>query len=166
IDQAVIDTCREHLPTVSSGAFDDPRVKVHVADAFGFVEAATSAYDLIILDSTDTYEDEVGELSEALFTSAFYKDCARALAPGGYAVTQADNPVFCAYSLEEIRRQFATAFPCTGSYLGLVPSFGGYSAFFYGSSSKPLRPTWDASWTESSYLTAATYNLALSGLTF
>ena len=167
IDQSVIDVCREHLPSVSAGAFDDSRVTVHVEDAFNFVKrAGDSAYDIVVLDSTDTYEGEAGELSEALFTEEFYLDCARALGQGGYVVTQADNPVFCPYSLIDIQRHLGAAFACTGNYLSLVPSFGGYSAFCYGASGRSIRSRWDESWESTSYLSEATYNLAFSGLTF
>jgi spermidine synthase len=166
IDQAVIDVCRENLPAVSSGAFEDPRVRVCVEDAFPFVKRVESAYDVIILDSTDTYEDQSGELSEALFTEEFYADCARALAPGGVVITQADNPVFCPYSLRQIQSQLGSVFPVTGDYLGLVPSFGGYSAFCYGTFGSPMRNRWDPSWMTASYVSEDTYNLAFSGLHF
>ena len=166
IDQSVIDVCREHLPSVSSGAFEDSRVTVHVADAFNFVKTVEGAYDLVVLDSTDTYEGETGELSEALFTQEFYADVSRALAPGGYVVTQADNPVFCDYSLVEIQRQLSSVFLHTGNYIGLVPSFGGYSAYVYGTFGNPLRKTWDKDWKSTAYLSETTYNLAFSGLTF
>lgn len=166
IDRAVIDVCREHLPAVSNGAFDDPRVTVHVEDAFAFMKRVEEPYDLIVLDSTDTYEDETGELSAALFTAEFYRDCARALNAGGCAVTQADNPIFCPYSLEEIVKQLGGAFKSVGSYIGLVPSFGGVSAFAYGTSTLSIEPTWRKEWQVGRYLNLATYGLAFSRLRF
>lgn len=133
IDEAVIRACREHMPSVSAGAFEDPRTRLNVGDAFAFVRSAQERYDLIVVDSTDVYEDEEGELSEALFTDAFYSDCLRVLQPGGFVVTQADNPVFCPYSLEAVAERFRRVFPSSGSYFALVPSFGGYSAYCWGS---------------------------------
>ena len=88
---------------------------------------------MIVLDSTDTYEEEDGALSEQLFTGAFYMDCWSALSERGIVVTQADNLVFCPYSMETILAQFDGVFPATGTYLGLVPSFGGFSGFCWGS---------------------------------
>jgi hypothetical protein len=44
-------------------------------------------------------------------------------------VTQADNLLFCPYSLEEITTNFQRVFPEVGSYWALVPSFGGFSGY-------------------------------------
>ncbi len=58
----------------------------------------------------------------------------RTLTPKGIVVTQADNLVFCPYSLEHILRMFGTVFPRTGSYFAVIPSFGGFSGYCWGSS--------------------------------
>lgn len=133
IDQGVIDVCQSHMPFVNDGKFADPRVTVHVADAFPFVKTVTEPYDLIVMDSTDTYEEEDGGLSEQLFTAEFYRDCAKALRPGGFLVTQADNLLFCPYSLTEIRSVLGEVFERTGSYFAIVPSFGGFSGYCWAS---------------------------------
>ncbi|MBL8087001.1 MAG: hypothetical protein JNM85_02880 [Chthonomonas sp.] len=129
IDRAVVEAAREFLPQVSAGAFEDRRVHLHIADAFPYVKAPHEVYDLIIIDATDTYEDEQGELSEMLFTDAFYADCLRLLSDQGFVVTQADNILFCPYSYEEIEANFRRTFPEVGGYWALVPSFGGPSGY-------------------------------------
>ena len=58
IDQGVIEACLEAMPFVSGGAFDDPRVRLHVGDAITFVREAREPYDLIVVDCTDVYEEE------------------------------------------------------------------------------------------------------------
>lgn len=142
IDPGVIEACRTHLPHLSAGAYDDPRVHLYVQDAFPFVkEAAAGHYDLVVLDSTDTYEDEEGELSAMLFTGEFYADVARLLSPAGIAVTQGDNPLYCPYSLREIIKQFQGAFSRVGDYWTQVPSFGGFSAFCWASKGAEIAPT-------------------------
>jgi spermidine synthase len=141
IDEAVVRTCREHLPSVNGGAFDDPRVHLHIADAFPFVQGEHAPYQIIISDSTDVYEGEEGNLSEMLFTRTFYEDVRRLLDPTGFVVTQADNLVFCPYSLEAIRAEFDAVFPTTGWYQAVVPSFGGFSGFCYASHGATIRPT-------------------------
>ncbi len=168
IDGDVIEICRKELPQLSSGAFEDPRLHLQIGDAFPFVKTKKAEYDLIIADSTDTYEGEDGVLSESLFTQEFYQDCLAALKPGGFLVTQADNPVICPYSVKAILGEFGKVFGRVGSYCGLVPSFGGYSAFVWGSpsgsfsSSLPKRePAMDLV-----YLNEATYSLAMSPLHF
>lgn len=166
IDRAVIDLCREHLPEVSDGAFDDPRVHLHVGDAFAFVAGAHGEYDLIVVDCTDVYEEEDGGISAMLFTDDFYRDCLRCLAPGGFVVTQADNLLFCPYSRETILQAFGRVFPATGSYWALVPSFGGFSGYAWASRGHSMAGKWSdlvepRSFT---YLDQSTYELGMGRL--
>lgn len=162
IDQSVVDLCRENLPTLSNNAYQDSRVNLYIEDAFAFVKNSTDHYDLIIIDATDTYEDEEGELSESLFTQEFYADCKSRLSEQGIVVTQADNHVFCPYSLEAILKDFTKAFGFADSYWCLVPSFGGYSAFAYASATTRLSKTAPVGIEnpEFRYLNSTTYNLA------
>lgn len=138
IDQLVIDLCKMHLPSLPGSSFDDPRVKLFIQDAFAFVKNSNQKYDLIIIDATDTYEDEDGNLSEQLFTKEFYRDCAKSLNDDGILVTQCDNPVFCPYSLAAAKPAFSEVFPSVGDYWSIVPSFGGFSAFIWASHGKQI----------------------------
>lgn len=181
IDQAVIEASKEFWPELSSGAFDDPRVHVRIDDAFEWVrnriqeigeierDAPESSprgpesgnpkskirnpksYDVIVLDATDVYEESDSSLSEMLFTPEFYGDCKRLLKETGLLVTQADNPVFCPFSLKAIQAELGKVFERTGSYAAPVPSFGGCSAFCWASREAALadegpesafRPEW------------------------
>ena len=165
IDRGVVDACSQWMPNLNAGAFEDPRVHLHITDAFPFVKNATETYDLIVVDSTDTYEEEEGEISEMLWTKEFYQDLSRLLAPEGIVVTQADNHVFCPYSSEEVLDLFRHAFPNSGFYFGLVPSFGGYSGFVWGSKDNQLEidltPPQGCA-----YLNNITYQLAFTNLKF
>lgn len=165
IDRGVIDTCRTHMPNLSAGAFEDPRVHVHVEDAFPFVQQPREGYDLIVMDSTDTYEGEDGALSEQLFTPAFYQDVRGLLNPGGVVITQADNPVFCPYSTDHIDTLFRSVFAHVGRYRAVVPSFGGFSGFVWGSQdhsvpSDPSAVSWNVPGMK--YLSPATYAFAFA----
>lgn len=166
IDPAVIEVCRQALPELSAGAFDDPRVHLHVQDAFPFIKHVTDPYDLIVADSTDVYEDEEGGLSQQLFTEAFYTDCKNSLTPQGLLVTQADNLVFCPYSLENILQIFGAVFPVTGSYQALVPSFGGFSGFAWASKGAKLSPLMPPTSVTFKYLNSTTYALGFQPLPF
>ncbi|MBS1724917.1 MAG: polyamine aminopropyltransferase [Armatimonadetes bacterium] len=166
IDGAVVQVSMEHLPSVSDGAFEDARVSLHLADAFSFVKETSHQYDLIVVDCTDVYEEEEGELSEMLFTDVFYADVLRALAPGGFVVTQADNPVFCPYSLEEVLELYKQVFAETGSYWAPVPSFGGYSAFVWGSNGARLQLQMPSSPARLQHLSDSSYGAWLEPLRF
>jgi spermidine synthase len=112
------------------------------------------------MDSTDVYEEEDGGLSEQLWTPEFYSDIVRLLAPDGIVVTQADNLVFCPYSMAGILETYRSLFPVTGSYWALVPSFGGYSGFVYGSKGTTLATALSDSQVSLRYLNPTTYGLA------
>ncbi len=158
IDEMVISACKQHMPTLSAGAFEDPRCNLIIGDAFEFVRTANSTYDLIVVDCTDVYEEEEGELSEMLFTEEFYRDCARILKPNGFVVSQADNIVFCPYSLRELSALYSSVFPVVGSYWALVPSFGGYSAYCWGSHEAKIAEQMPSHQNcEMRYLNGATY---------
>ncbi len=165
IDAGVIAAVEEHMPSLPDGCLKDPRVHLHIADAFGFVKSASRKYDLIVVDSTDTYEEEEGALSEMLFTPEFYADCRGLLTPDGLVVTQADNLVFCPYSLASLQQLFMNVFPRFGSYQALVPSFGGFSGFAWASNGRDIRSSFVAK-PYFTYLNAATYELAFSELRF
>lgn len=166
IDEEVVKTCREHLPAVSDGAFDDPRVNLHIADAFPFIKEVSEPYDLIIMDVTDVYEDEEGELSQQLFTQSFHEDCRKALSAEGILVSQADNHVFCPYSLEAVLGDFGKVFPRTGWYQALIPSFGGYSAFAWASNATEIRRDFPGADFELAYLNDVTWRLLEATLPF
>ena len=163
IDEGVVQTCRNHLPFVSNGAFDDQRVHLHVADAFEFVKNSQELYDLIVVDCTDVYEEEDGALSEMLFTEQFYRDISDRLSPTGFVVTQADNLLFCPYSLDHLLKLYGSIFDRTGSYFAVVPSFGGFSGFCWGSHGAGLLPEMRHSDLGLRYLNPITYAYGMTG---
>jgi len=52
IDKRVIELSKQYLPFMAKG-FDSPKVNVHVADGFKFMEEHIQYYDVIITDSSD-----------------------------------------------------------------------------------------------------------------
>lgn len=166
IDAEVIESSKRYLPKVSAGAFADHRVRVHVEDAFGFVHRIEDPYDFIVLDITDVYEDEDGALSEQLFTEKFHQDCRAALSEKGILVTQADNHIFCPYSLEEVQKTLADIFDTTGWYQALVPSFGGFSAYCWASNGVEVKREFPANSLPLEYLNPVIWALAFCQLPF
>lgn len=169
IDSEVIEVSRRHLPFLNEGAFEDARVHVHIQDAFEFVQQKREPYDLIVVDCTDVYEEEDGALSEQLFTEPFYKKLLGMLSEQGFIISQADNFLFCPYSLDAIRASFSSVFPKIGDFFAVVPSFGGFSAFCWGSKGAEIAATWKETTRivdELSYLTESAYNFGQSRLQF
>src|SRR5690606_6401961 len=48
LDETVVKICREHLPSLSAGAFDDPRADVRFMDGIKFVAETDERFDVII----------------------------------------------------------------------------------------------------------------------
>jgi spermidine synthase len=95
IDERVTRVAEQYFPELTESN-RDPRATLLFDDGIRWVsEAADASLDVIIIDSTDP----VGP-AEGLFTRAFYRDCHRALAPGGLLVQQSESPL---YHLEIIR---------------------------------------------------------------
>jgi spermidine synthase len=135
IDRAVVDRCREWMPGLSAGAFDDARAEVRIDDGIRYVAEARESFDVIIVDSTDPAGP-----GEVLFTEAFYADCSRLLGTGGVLVTQCGVPFYQApevtSSFGRLRRQFADV----GFYTVAVPCYvGGLMTLGWATNDPALR---------------------------
>ncbi len=128
IDGGVVEFCRKYLPSISDGAFDDPRLDLVIADGAEFVKTTDRRFDVIISDSTDP----IGP-GEVLFTETFYGHAKNILAPGGILVTQNGVPFVQAGELTSTMRAFKALFADWGCYLASVPTYnGGPMAFGWG----------------------------------
>ena len=121
LDREVIEACKKHLPSMSAGAFEDPRLEVCVQDALEVVRDERNA-DLIVHDLTDPLE---GGPSCPLFTEEFFQDCRRAMSPRGVLVVQVGAMKLWREqtqldALDAMRAVFPWVFP----YAVGVPSFG------------------------------------------
>ena len=126
LDQKVVDYSRKYFPAFGD-PWADPRAKLLVRDAFGYLEENPGKFDVIVSDTTDP----IG-MAERLFSDEFYKLMVRALAPGGAAATQCEQPYF---DTELIRTIYKTAQALTKNpayYYTQVPTYpGGGIGFMY-----------------------------------
>ncbi len=126
LDQRVVDLSRQYFPSFGD-PWADPRARLLVQDAFGFLEQNPGKFDVIISDTTDP----IG-MAERLFSDEFYKLMVRALAPGGAASTQCEQPYF---DMELIKQIYASARAISKKpayYYAQVPSYpGGGIGFMY-----------------------------------
>jgi spermidine synthase len=129
IDGQVIALSKKFLPSLSAGAFEDPRANVIVGDGVQFVADTKDRFDVVIIDSTDP----VGP-GEGLFTRAFYQRCAAILSNGGIVITQNGVPYFQSEELIRTAQRFDGVFAYHGFYLIAVPTyFGGFMALGWAS---------------------------------
>lgn len=162
IDDQVIEIAKEYMPQVSDGAFDDPRLNVVVGDATEFVQQAKRVYNLVVMDLTDFSED-VMDIDMEIFGEKFLADIKQLLQPGGVVVTQSDNAIYCPESASRVSRHLSKNFRYHGSYYSIVPSFGSFSAFAWGSNNIVVGPPPQHPIPSGMrYLNSATYALAFN----
>ncbi len=137
IDRSVVDLCTTYLPSISNGAFDDPRADLVIADGRDFVANCEDRYDLVIIDSTDP----IGP-GAVLFTETFYRDCRCCLTEGGILVTQNGVPFVQADELTSSVSFFRALFKDATCYLATIPTYvGGPMAFGWATDNGELRMT-------------------------
>ena len=88
IDSLVIEACKKHLKTTAV-SFNNPKLDLRIEDGFDFVARHKSAFDIIIVDSSDP----IGP-SSVLFGLDFYKNVHKALKADGIVVAQAESPFY------------------------------------------------------------------------
>ncbi|RVT85473.1 polyamine aminopropyltransferase [Rhodobacteraceae bacterium CCMM004] len=139
IDAGVVEFSKTYLPGISAGAFDDPRLKLVIADGADFMAETNGGFDVIVIDSTDP----VGP-GEVLFTDHFYGHAKAALAPGGILVTQNGVPFLQGAELTGTMRAFKALFSDWTCYLATVPTYaGGPMAFGWGTDGAARRTDLD-----------------------
>ena len=129
IDDMVVEISKKYLPTLSDGAFENPRGQVVIADGCKFVKETTERYEVVIVDSTDPLGP-----GAALFTEEFYADCRGCMTPGGIIVTQSGVPFAQPDEFPTTRNRLRTVFKDASLYLASVPTYAcGFMAMGWGS---------------------------------
>jgi spermidine synthase len=126
LDRRVVELSREHFPAFGD-PWADPRAKLLVRDAFGFLEENQGHFDVIISDTTDP----IG-MAERLFSDEFYRLMVRALSPGGAASTQCEQPYFDTDLIKKIYRSARELAGNPAYYYATIPTYpGGGIGFMY-----------------------------------
>ncbi|HEY9633928.1 MAG TPA: fused MFS/spermidine synthase [Coleofasciculaceae cyanobacterium] len=122
IDGEVVEACREHMPEMHQGAFEDPRTKLVIGDALEVLDTTDQKWDIVISDLSDPIEEGP---SFQLFTKEYFEKAQRVLAPGGYFVVQAGpvSPVELTLHARLVRT-LSAVFPNVHSYASYTPSYG------------------------------------------
>jgi spermidine synthase len=120
IDRRVIDLCKKYFPNHSKGAFEDPRVRIVIQDAYDFVGQIRETFDVIICDTTDP----IGP-GEVLFSHEFYARCKKLLTPGGIIVTQCGVPFMQTEELVASHKHLSSLFKEASFYRADIPTYVG-----------------------------------------
>ena len=131
IDEVMVEVARRHLREWHQGAFDDPRTKLVIGDAWDYVEEALKRdekFDVIIADLVDP---EPGGPATRLYTREFYERVKGILADGGVFATQATSISYTIEVHASIRKTLESVFGerMVASYGVYVPSFDSYWGF-------------------------------------
>lgn len=139
IDPTVIQLCREYMPFMSNGSFDDSRLTLLVQDAMDFIRVCQESFDVILSDTSDP----VGP-NEALFSKDFYHHCQRCLTPQGIFVAQ-NGVSFC--QLDQIVGSYNLLkhyFEQPTFYRADIPSYiGGSMCFSWAQNDQSISSSFD-----------------------
>jgi len=119
IDEVVVDFCKEQLPDVHRGAFDDPRLKVLITDGKKYVEECQDQFDLMMLDLTDPFGP-----AEALYRVDFLNHCKRILGPDGVLSMHLGSPVTRPNVFHRVYSSLSSVFSIVRPYLVYVTLYG------------------------------------------
>jgi spermidine synthase len=137
IDRAVVDLCTKYMPGVSGGAFADKRLDLVIADGCKYMAETAERFDVIVVDSTDPQGP-----GEVLFTESFYRDCKRALAPGGVLCVQDGVPFLQPDELVMVNGRLKKLFADAYAYVAAIPTYyGGFMALGWATDDTALRRT-------------------------
>src|SRR5690606_35999515 len=120
--------CREYMPSLSDGAFDNARTELIFADGIDYARTTAEKFDVVIVDSTDP----IGP-GEVLFTEAFYADCARMLTERGVLIVQSGVAFMQGPEATGTFRRMSGLFADSALYLAQVPTYAaGYMTLGWG----------------------------------
>ncbi len=119
LDGDVIETAKRYFGAVHRGVFDHPRLDLIVDDGMKFLARTTERFDLIVLD----LPDPIGPAS-ALYEEPFFRDCRRALAPGGALTLHIGPPWSKPERVRQHAERLANVFPIVRPFSVYVPLYG------------------------------------------
>jgi spermidine synthase len=123
IDGELVEVCRRHLPAWSAGAYEDPRLELHIGDGRRHLDATRETFDVILVDLGDPTE---GSPARSLFTREFYELAFSRLTPQGVACFQGEDLQPNRLVLHaRMVNTISSVFPHVASYAYLMPSFHG-----------------------------------------
>jgi len=122
IDADVVQLCREYLPEMHAGAFDDPRTEIRHEDARGYLVRNHERFDVIVSDLPEPMEAGPASL---LYTRDFYRVVRDRLAAGGLLTVQAGMAKHTEIGFfAAMHRTLQEVFTVVVAYQAFVPCFG------------------------------------------
>jgi len=137
IDEELVNVCRQHLSSWSKGAYEDPRLELHIGDGRKFLEQTEEIFDVIIVDLNDPTEDSPAVF---LFTREFYQLINRCLSRHGVGCFQGTDLQPTRLTLHaRMYNTISSAFKFVVSYPYMMPSFHAMHSFILASKERDPR---------------------------
>jgi spermidine synthase len=127
IDKKVPDICKEFLPSLGQGSFEDSRVELLHMDAMKYLDETQQKFDVIIIDLTEPLEESPAYL---LYTQEFYQGLKEKLTQDGLVALQSGSTsMVISLGFIAVANTLRTAFSVVAPYQAEIPSFGGTWGF-------------------------------------
>jgi spermidine synthase len=129
LDQKLTDLFKKNplLTHLNENSLNDARLQVINDDAFTWLKATTSQFDLIIIDFPDPSNYSVGKL----YTTSFYHQLQKVMKPGCMAVVQSTSPLVAPLSYWCVNNTLKHVGFSTLPFHAYVPSFGEWGFFIF-----------------------------------
>jgi spermidine synthase len=89
LDGGVVEFCKNLMPEINHGAFDDKRYRLEVGDGRKYVESTKEKYDAVIMDMTDPFGPSV-----MLYTKEFFHNVKKTFRDDrGMFVMHTESPI-------------------------------------------------------------------------
>ncbi|GAB4040916.1 polyamine aminopropyltransferase [Spirosoma gilvum] len=122
LDPAMTSLFRQNpvLVKLNQRSLLSPKVQIINSDAFTWVRQDTTHYDVVVVDFPDPSNYSIGKL----YSTTFYAELEKRLAPDGLIVVQSTSPYVARKSFWCVRNTLAAVGFQTIPYHTYVPSFG------------------------------------------
>jgi spermidine synthase len=119
LDGEVIEVAKKWFGGIHNGVFDNRRLRVLIDDGMKFLAGTREKFDLIALD----LPDPIGPAT-ALYEEPFFRDCRKALAPGGVLTLHMGSPVSKPERVQVHAERLARVFPVVKPFVMFIPLYG------------------------------------------
>ncbi len=137
LDPAIIDLAKTnpYLHALNRDSLNEPRVRIVIGDANGFLQKRENLYDVIIADLPDPNNTDLSRL----YSREFFRLVRMNLISGGVFMTQATSPYYAKKAFWCINKTIALEFKNSVPLHTIVPSFGDWG--FVMASDASINPT-------------------------
>lgn len=133
LDGEVVDACKQHLPEMHCGAFDDPRVELILGNALDWLDSNEERFDVVISDLSEPLEEGP---SFRLFTQEYFRRVRSVLEPDGFFALQAGSVAPTEIQLfARVACTVGSVFGQVKPYSSAIPSFATPWGFIVASNS-------------------------------